>query len=85
MTTKNTAPADQYEVLRRLYNCNWSQLADRLGVTPQTLRQWRKDGAGKTGSEKQAKLTTAAFMAADCEWLILPINWAAIATIGGKK
>ena len=48
MTDKNTNPAHIWQVLRRLLNCNRSQLAARLGVNRHTLAQWeRMTEAGK--------------------------------------
>lgn len=38
--TRNQPPQNEWQALRRLFNCNKSQLAERLGVTRQTLRIW---------------------------------------------
>jgi len=86
LSTRNTTPADQFELLRRMYNCNWTQLAKRLGTTPNTLRAWRTTGAGASGSEKMHKLFQATLTAADCDYLSLHmLNWANIHSIGGKR
>lgn len=90
-TARNTTPAHIWETLMRLHNCNKSQLADRLGVTRQTLARWIADTEagqppGKTASQRAAQLMQATLQAArsdvHAQWLI---NWDAIATIGGKK
>lgn len=85
MTERNTPPADAFDVLRRLYGCNWSQLAERLGVTPRTLRTWREEGPGKTGAERMNRAFVDAMNHADAGWIALPINFQRIATINGKR
>lgn len=85
MTERNTTPENVFEVLKRLHNCNWSQLAERLGVTPKTLKVWRTQGAGAKGSEKMQLLMEATLRAANSDWLLLQTNWANEATIGRKK
>ena len=82
---RNTPPADAYDVLRRLYACNWNQLAERLGVSPQTLREWRKEGHGKNGAMRLQNLMETGLRASHSEWLLLQTNWDAIATIRGKR
>lgn len=37
---RNTPALNEWELLRRLYQCNKSQLAKRMGVSPQTLRRF---------------------------------------------
>lgn len=85
MTERNTPPADAFDVLRRLYNCNWNQLAARLGVTPQTLREWRKDSPGKNGCMRMADLCQTALRTAEADWMPLSIDYGRIATIHGKR
>lgn len=88
--TKNTTPANIWDTLRRLLNCNRSELAERLGVTPRTLRRWEDDdatgSAGKTAHERAAMLLQSTLRAANCDqhaqWAI---NWDAIYSIGGKR
>lgn len=36
----NEPPWDVWHTLRRLLDCNRTQLATRLGVSPRTLRRW---------------------------------------------
>lgn len=83
---RNTPPANVWEALRRLLNCNKAQLAAHLGVTPKTLARWEAEGAGKNGHEKAATLLQKTLDEAEClplaQWVI---NWPAIRTIGGKR
>lgn len=85
MTERNTTPANIWDALRRLHNCNRQQLAARLGVSRATLHRWETEGAGQAGSEKAARLMQATLRAADADWAPLPIDWAATATIGGRR
>jgi len=67
---KNTTPATIWEAMRRLLNCNKQQLAERLGVTRQTLRMWEEmTGRGEPISDNArraaAELLTATLRAAD--------------------
>ena len=82
---RNTPPTDAFEVLKRLHNCNWSQLAERLGVTPQTLRQWRAGDGGKNAAMRMQHLMEASLRAADADWLLLQTNWQNVRTIRGKR
>ena len=85
MTERDTTPEDAFEALRRLHNCNWNQLAKRLGVTPKTLRAWRSEGAGANGSMRMQHLMEASLRAANAEWLLLQTNWTNVRSIGGKR
>lgn len=67
MSDRNTPPGDAFEVLRRLYNCNWSQLAARLGVSARTLRNWRENGPGEGGKARLQLATEAALRSAGAE------------------
>jgi DNA-binding transcriptional regulator YiaG len=50
--TRNRAPANEFELMRRMLLCNKAQLAARLGVTPQTLWNWEQiTAAGGQQSE----------------------------------
>jgi len=58
---RNTPPANIWQTLRRLLNCNKAQLADRLGVTARTLRTWESETeasgtAGTNGDRRAADL-----------------------------
>jgi hypothetical protein len=46
----NRPPADPWEALLRLYDCNRSELAARLGVTARTLRRWQDADAEGSGA-----------------------------------
>ena len=84
---RNTPPATPWEALRRLLNCNKSQLAERLGVTTRTLHRWEKGEAGADAFSRASQLMIATLRAADqadtlAQWRI---NFDAIDTIGGRK
>jgi len=36
----NAPPPNEWELLRRLYDCNKKELAERLGIAPMTLRRY---------------------------------------------
>lgn len=82
---KNTPPADAFEVLKRLNNCNWAQLADHLGVTAQTLRQWRAGDGGRNASMRMQHLMEATLREANADWLLLQTNWQNVATVRGRR
>lgn len=70
MSSRNTTPANIWEVLRRLLDCNKRQLAERLGVTRQTLHQWetpteKGEKLSDKGREAVTDLLTATLRAAD--------------------
>jgi len=85
MNSRNTIPKDHFDVLKRLLDCNWQDLAERLGVTPQTLKNWRDNGTGTNGAMRCQDLMTATLRASGSDWLLLQTNWPAIKTIAGKK
>jgi len=85
MTERNSNPEDIFDALRRLHNCNWQQLAERLDVSVQTLRRWRTEGPGKTGAERCSDLIRDTLADAGAEWSLLNINYGVIRTIGGKR
>lgn len=87
MTDRNTTPANIWEVLRRLHQCNKAQLAARLGVTARTLRRWEEGEAGADAYRRAADLLQATLRAAgDADTLAQwRINWDAIERIAGKK
>lgn len=87
MTDRNSMPANQYDLLRRALKCNKSQLAERLGVTPQTLRVWEREGGGKTAAMRVADLWRVILRQSNTEWLEVSqiINFDAIHSIGGKR
>lgn len=85
MSQRNTPPDDAFDVLRRLYNCNWQQLAARLDVSPRSLNTWRREGPGKTGNERLHRAFHEALREADAQWLTIPIDWTKIDSIGGKR
>lgn len=69
MSDKNTTPATIWEALRRLLQCNKQQLAARLGVSRQTLREWENltgNGDQIEGNARRAaaELLTATLRAA---------------------
>ena len=70
MSDRNTTPQNEWQALRRLLNCNRTQLADRLGITRQTLHVWeRKTEQGETAGDNArraaAELLTATLRAAN--------------------
>lgn len=90
MSRKNAAPANIWEVLRRLLDCNKQQLAAHLGVSVATLRRWEKvyaeEGtAGKAAAEKCSLLLETTLRQANAEVYSLPINYGMIRTIGGRR
>lgn len=92
MTAPNSTPAHIWDVLRRLLNANKTQLAERLGITPKTLRTWEAmteagNSPGTKAERAASELLIATLRAANhadthAQW---QINWAAIHTIGGRK
>ena len=46
-TRHNAPPTNEWELLRRLYDCNKKELAERLGITAPTLRSY--EAATKAG------------------------------------
>lgn len=68
MTERNTAPADRYELLKRVYACNWSQLAERLDVSPRTLRHWRDHGPGEAGETRTRRALEVALRQSGLDW-----------------
>ena len=90
MTDRNTMPRDHFDVLQRLLNCNKAQLAERLGVTPQTLRRWRAlteqgESPGKDAALRCSDLCRTILAKANADWMPLAINYDAIRTIGGRR
>lgn len=87
---RNNAPANIWQALLRLRQCNKGELAAALGVSRHTLKRWMDDdatgSAGKTAHERAAMLLQSTLRAANCDqhaqWAI---NWDDIATIGGKR
>lgn len=69
MTDRNTTPRDPFDTLRRLYNCNWTQLAARLGVDRKTLRAWRHDwpNASTNARLRLRDLISTALRASGCD------------------
>jgi hypothetical protein len=83
---RNTHPDDIYEILRRMLNCNWKELAEQLEVSPLTLRKWRKEGAGANGTERLHNLFHQIICRAECEWITISyLNFQHIRTINGKR
>ena len=89
---RNTPPANVWEALRRLRNCNKGELAEALGVSRHTLQRWERENAetggnGKAAAQAASDLLTATLRAAGhsdvlAQW---SINWDAIRSIGGKE
>lgn len=92
MTARNTPPANIWQTLRRVLDCNKQELAARLGVTARTLRNWEaateteNDSAGKAANEAAARLLQETLRAANsdvhAQWAL---NWSAIRSIAGKR
>jgi len=88
---KNCAPANVWDALRRLRNCNKGQLAAALGVTRQTLSRWEAleangENAGEDAHHRAAQLMQATLMACDAQVHAMPqINWDAVSRIGGRR
>jgi len=87
MSARDTTPANIWEALRRLLNCNKTQLAARLGVTARTLHRWEHGEAGAVAHRRAADLLQATLRAADnadtlAQWRI---NWQAVDKIGGRR
>jgi len=85
MSRKPSAPADSFDVLKRLMNANWNEVAKALGVSTKTLRAWRAGEGGKNAAEKQQLLFEALLRNANADWLTMRTNWTNIATIGGRR
>ena len=85
---RNTFPTDQYDLLQRALQCNKTQLAEHLKVTPKTLRGWREEGkGGANAAARVAQLWATILKESDTQWLeVAPsINFGAIRTIGGRR
>jgi transposase len=92
MTARNTPPANIWQTLRRVLNCNKQELAAHLGVNRHTLTRWEAateaegDSAGKAANEAAARLLQETLRAANsdvhAQWAL---NWSAIRSIAGKK
>lgn len=84
---RNTFPASQYDLLRRALQCNKSQLAKHLGVSPKTLRTWEAEGGGANAARRVAVLWRIILRNSGTEWLEVSqvINWNNVHSIGGKK
>lgn len=87
MDARNAPPADIWQALRRLLNCNRTQLAERLGVTRQTLRRWEEGEAGANAYRRASELLIATLRAAEhadalAQW---SIDFSAIAKIGDRR
>lgn len=52
MTERNSTPQTPFELLKRIYACNWTQLAQRLGVSARTLRTWRDVEISPLGEQR---------------------------------
>ena len=85
--TRNTFPTNQYDLLRRALQCNKSQLAEHLGVTPKTLRTWETEGGGANAAARVAQLWGVILNRSQTEWLEVSqvINFGAVRSIGGKR
>jgi len=85
--SRNTFPANQYDLLRRALNCNKSQLAAHLGVSSKTLRTWETEGGGANAAARVAQLWGIILRQSQTEWLEVSqvINFNAIQSIGGKR
>ena len=53
---KNNYPENQFELLRRMLNCNKTQLAERLGVKRLTLYRWENGETTESTAPKMAEL-----------------------------
>lgn len=92
MTGRNSAPRNIWDALRRLRACNKEQLADALGVSSRTLRDWETateagNSPGANAERRASDLLIATLRAANnadvhAQWRI---NWDAIAQIGGRR
>ena len=84
--SKNSTPANIWEALRRLLNCNKSQLAQHLGVNRRTLARWEDGEAGADAFARASQLLIATLRAADeadrlAQW---KLNLPAIEKLTGK-
>jgi len=85
--TRDSYPEDQYDLLQRALNCNKTQLAARLGVSPKTLKSWRDHGGGANAAARVAQLWGVILRRSGTEWLEVSqvINFANVRSIGGKR
>lgn len=67
MTDRNTTPANVWIALRRLLNCNKTQLAERLGVNPRTLHRWEHGEDSADAHRKAAQLMQSTLRAANAD------------------
>jgi DNA-binding transcriptional regulator YiaG len=87
---RNAPPVDIWHALQRLLNCNKTQLAAHLGVTPRTLRRWmdlseQGENPGATATRHASDLLRATLSAAKADTHALPVNWDRISTIAGRR
>ena len=85
MSRKPSAPADSFDVLKRLMNANWNEVAEALGVSTKTLRAWRAGEGGKNCSQRQQELFEVLLRNANADWLTMRTNWTNIATVRGRR
>jgi len=92
MSDRNTNPAHIWQALRRLLNCNRTQLAARLGVNRHTLTKWERmteagENPGANATRRASDLLLATLRAAEdadalAQWRI---NFDALHKIGGRR
>lgn len=72
-TKRNKQPAHILALLQGIFSCNKGQLAERLGVAPQTLSRWLKEANAGEPLNREAQLKAdallrAALRGANVEW-----------------
>lgn len=79
------------ELLKQMRGCNWTNLAADLGVSPATLRSWRKlynerQSPGKNACMRQHQLFHATLRTCDSDWISISfLNFDNIRSIGGRR
>lgn len=87
---RNAPPRHVWEALRRLLRCNRQQLAERMDVSPRTLRRWEAqteagESPGRAAEDAASRLLIDTLRAADnADFLAFPRVVQAGAALRGR-